>query len=59
VGGETLFYTNEGIIQITPETNKTILFDIDLFHEGNKVVSGNKIWMKTEIVYSKIPSEMR
>ena len=59
VGGETLFYTNEGIIQITPEKNKTILFDIDLFHEGVKVLEGEKIWMKTEIVYRKYPSEMK
>lgn len=53
VGGETQFYTDEGMIQIKPEKNKTICFDIELFHEGNKVMSGNKIWIKTEVVYIK------
>ena len=54
LGGETIFYTDEENIQITPETNKTIFFDIDLFHEGLKVVSGNKLWIKSEIIYTKI-----
>ena len=57
LGGETIFYTDDENIQITPETNKTIFFDIDLFHEGNKVVSGNKIWVKTEIIYTKLEVE--
>jgi len=53
LGGETQFYTDEEMIQIKPEKNKTIFFDIELFHEGNKVMSGNKIWIKTEVVYTR------
>ena len=54
LGGETQYYIDEEIIKIKPEKNKTIVFDIDLFHEGKKIVSGNKFWIKTDIIYTKL-----
>ena len=54
-GGETVYYVDEGRIEIKPETNKTIIFDIKLFHEGKKVLEGNKYWLKTDLVYSRPP----
>ena len=54
-GGETVYYLDEKKIEIKPETNKTILFDIELFHEGRKLLEGNKIWLKTDLIYSRPP----
>jgi len=52
VGGETIFYDRnlEETTKIIPKTNKTVIFDIDTFHEGNIVKEKNKYWIATEIV---------
>lgn len=52
-GGETVYYVDEEKIEIKPEINKTIIFDIELFHKGERVLEGNKYWLKTDIVYSR------
>lgn len=52
VGGNTQFYDgsfNE-TVTIVPIKNKTLIFDIDLFHKGNMIISGIKYWIGTEIV---------
>lgn len=54
-GGETVYYVDEEKIEIKPETNKTIIFDIELFHEGKKVLEGRKYWLKTDLIYSRPP----
>jgi hypothetical protein len=54
-GGETVYYVDEEKIEIKPETNKTIIFDIELFHEGKNVLKGNKYWLKTDLIYSRPP----
>jgi prolyl 4-hydroxylase len=51
-GGQTQFYDdrfNKTHI-IEPRTNRTLVFDIDLFHSGEPVVSGSKFWIGTELV---------
>jgi len=35
---------------IVPIKNRTLLFDIDLFHKGNLVISGTKRWIGTELI---------
>jgi hypothetical protein len=52
IGGNTQFYDesfNETVM-IVPNKNKTLIFDIDLFHKGNVIVKGTKYWIGTEIV---------
>jgi hypothetical protein len=55
-GGETQFYspTFEKTAVISPKTNRTLIFDIDLFHSGEMVTSGCKYWIGTELVASKM-----
>lgn len=52
VGGATQFYdaSFKKTVSIHPERNKTLLFDIDLFHQGCAVVSGRKRWIGSELV---------
>ena len=52
VGGETIFYDEilKETSKIVPKTNKTLIFDIDIFHKGNNVTKNNKYWIGTEIV---------
>lgn len=57
-GGETIFYTNNLVEtnKIIPKINKTIIFDINLFHKSNVVLNGNKYWIGTEIICEKLQS---
>lgn len=54
--GATKFYNNDfqDTAVIMPKTNRTLIFDIDLFHSGEKVTSGCKYWIGTELVASKV-----
>ena len=53
-GGHTQFYDNNfnKTINIIPKKNRTVIFDIDLFHSGEKVfnVIETKKWIGTEII---------
>lgn len=51
-GGETQFYSEDGkkIHCVIPAQGKALIFDIDLFHQGNRVVDGNKYWIGLEII---------
>ena len=51
-GGNTIFYDNNfnQIIKIKPKKGLTLLFDIDFFHSGEKVINNTKYWIGTEIV---------
>jgi hypothetical protein len=55
-GGYTKFYDNnfQETVNITPNENRTLIFDINLFHSGEKIISGNKYWLGTELVCSKV-----
>lgn len=57
-GGRTTFYDNnfKQTVSITPKPNKTLVFDIDLYHCGEMVSKGNKFWIGTELVCQKICS---
>lgn len=52
IGGATQFYNSnlERTITIEPAINKTLIFDIDLFHKGDIILQGSKRWIGTEIV---------
>lgn len=52
-GGETIFYdsdTWEEKVRIKPEEGKCLLFDIDLWHKGDVLLSGEKYWIGCEII---------
>ena len=51
-GGNTQFYDERfaKTVTIKPRTNRTLIFDIDLFHSGEPVLSGSKYWIGTELV---------
>lgn len=54
VGGDTVFFDDDfkETCRIAPSRNKTLIFDIDLFHAGASLLNGSKYWIGTEIVYS-------
>jgi hypothetical protein len=51
-GGFTKFYDDNfnETITIVPKRNRTLIFDISLFHCGTKVIKGTKYWIGTELV---------
>lgn len=52
-GGETVFYDTETMREthrIVPEVGKALLFDIDLWHSGAPLLSGEKHWIGCEII---------
>jgi hypothetical protein len=55
-GGETIFYDDlfEEKVTIKPKKGRTLLFDIEKFHKGNVVLSGEKYWIGTELVCKRI-----
>jgi len=57
-GGETVFYSTEGwkeVLRIKPEEGKALLFDIDLWHCGEPIVEGEKLWIGCEIIGEIVP----
>ena len=51
-GGHTVFVdTSVGRVDVRPVRNRLVMFDIDLYHFGEKVDSGKKRWVGTEFVY--------
>lgn len=55
-GGHTQFYNNDfqKTVSIEPKENRTLIFDIDLYHKGDQITKGEKYWIGTELVVSKI-----
>jgi len=53
-GGQTVFYTDsfQPLKTITPSRGLCIVFDLDQFHEGLKVISGQKYWIGIELISS-------
>lgn len=51
-GGETKFFNNDfkETCIIKPKYNRTLIFDINLYHMGNPIIFGNKYWIGTELV---------
>lgn len=54
-GGHTTFYDDNfrKTAEIIPKRGRTLIFDIDLYHQGEKVVQGMKYWIGTELVCYK------
>lgn len=55
LGGNTIFYNDNFIktCEIKPLRNRTLIFDIDLYHQGSEVLNGNKYWIGSELVCKK------
>lgn len=51
-GGHTLFYDDEWkqTRDVQPKEGKALLFDIDLWHRGEEVLSHEKYWIGCEII---------
>ena len=51
-GGHTIFYDDNWnkTMDIKPEKGKALLFDIDLWHRGDMLISGTKQWIGCEII---------
>lgn len=56
-GGGTTFYDHDEFkesFSVAPREGRTLVFDIDLFHAGQRVLSGGpKLWIGTEIVCAR------
>ncbi len=52
VGGQTTFFTDAGkeMVRIQPRAGRALLFDIDLWHRGEEVRGGEKMWIGCEII---------
>ena len=51
-GGSTSFYDDnltEKLFEIKPVKGRILCFDIDLFHSGDIVTKGTKLWIGTEL----------
>lgn len=55
-GGNTVFYDDNFIktVEVMPKKGRTLVFDIELFHEGQPVLCGEKLWIGTELVCSPL-----
>ena len=51
-GGKTQFYDDNGnkTRLITPQKGKCLIFDINLWHQGNPITKGTKYWIGIEII---------
>lgn len=51
-GGHTQFYDDnwKETRDIQPKEGKALLFDIDLWHKGNELFTGEKYWIGCEII---------
>lgn len=55
-GGTTQFVDDnfKDTVTISPRINRTLCFDIEMFHRGDPVVSGIKRWIGTELISKRI-----
>ena len=55
-GGNTVFYNDnfKKTCEIKPKLNRTLIFDIDLYHQGCEVLKGSKYWIGSELVCGKV-----
>ena len=60
-GGETKFYSNNFKLQetVVPEIGKAILFRLDRYHQGTKILSdGNKYFIGGQVSLDKIKKKL-
>jgi predicted 2-oxoglutarate/Fe(II)-dependent dioxygenase YbiX len=55
-GGETVFYDDnfQETVTIYPKAGMALIFDINLWHKANTIVSGKKYWIGTELMTKSI-----
>ena len=57
-GGNTRFfkdnYDKKIICELPPKEGQILLFDPDIWHDGDKVLSGEKYIIRTEVMYLKL-----
>ena len=56
-GGNTRFFndgtSNKIIFELQPKDGQIIIFDPNLWHDGDKIISGEKYIIRTEVMYIK------
>ena len=54
-GGNTRFFSDDGkiIAELPPQPGQILLFDPNIHHDGDKVISGEKYIVRTEVMYQK------
>ena len=62
-GGRTLFYeskdSNHIIAEYNPRMGDVIIFDHNIWHEGEKVLSGEKYILRSDVLYRKVNETSR
>jgi ectoine hydroxylase-related dioxygenase (phytanoyl-CoA dioxygenase family) len=56
-GGNTRFFEDNKkkiVVELPPQPGQVLLFDPDIWHDGSKVLSGEKYIIRTEVMYQKI-----
>ena len=56
-GGNTRFFADNKrkiLVELPPQPGQVLLFDPDVWHDGDKVLSGEKYIIRTEVMYQKI-----
>ncbi len=55
-GGSTTFFSDrfEELFSVIPKKGRVLCFDIDMFHKGDVVSNGEKLWIGTELVCGKL-----
>ena len=53
VGGATLFHGRDGrdSVAVVPRAGSVLVFDHDLYHEGQKVTRGTKYAIRTDVMF--------
>ena len=52
-GGATLFHARDGTesVAVVPKAGSVLIFDHDLYHEGEKVTRGTKYALRTDMMF--------
>lgn len=60
MGGSTTFYSDDfdKLFAITPRVGRILCFDIDMFHKGEVVSGGSKVWIGSELVCRCVSSSI-
>ena len=57
-GGSTLFHARDGTetVAVVPKAGSVLVFDHDLYHEGEQVMRGTKYALRTDVMFQTRPS---
>lgn len=55
-GGHTTFFSDDfqKLFSVAPKRGRILCFDIDMFHKGDEVHTGSKLWVGTEVICARM-----